>query len=169
MKSLFMSDRSNKDLTPFFNNCNASLKDMHLGRLMMALTCAQINSDSVNIANAGMPPVFHYNSQNKKVEEILVEGMPLGAIGNQHYDTRTIQLQKGDSLMMLSDGLPELQNDMDQLFGYNKVKTIFEDSANESAEVIVSRLKNAGFDWIDNQETKDDVSIIVIKYLDGIR
>ncbi|MDZ7625805.1 MAG: triple tyrosine motif-containing protein [Ignavibacteriaceae bacterium] len=38
MKSLFMSDRTNKELKPFFENANEAIKDMQLGRLMMGLT-----------------------------------------------------------------------------------------------------------------------------------
>ncbi len=41
MKSLFMSDRSNKDIKPFFQNSSEAIKDMQLGRLMMALACIQ--------------------------------------------------------------------------------------------------------------------------------
>jgi serine phosphatase RsbU (regulator of sigma subunit) len=168
MKSLFMSDRSNKDLVPFFNNCNASLKDMHLGRLMMALTCAQFNGKSVNISNAGMPPILVYNSVQNKVEEILVEGMPLGAIGNQNYETKTIQISKGDSILLLSDGLLELQNENQEFFGYQKVKSIFLKYSDRSAEEIISHLKDAGLKWINHKETKDDVSMIIVKYLDGL-
>ena len=36
MKSFFISNRNNIELKQFFENANNSIKDMHLGRLMMA-------------------------------------------------------------------------------------------------------------------------------------
>jgi len=45
MKSFFISQRTNIELKQFFENSNNSIKDMHLGRLMMALIGVQISSE----------------------------------------------------------------------------------------------------------------------------
>ena len=70
MKSLFMSDRTNKELKPFFENANEAIKDMQLGRLMMALTCVQISNNKIVTTNAGMPPLFVYRKNSKQLKRL---------------------------------------------------------------------------------------------------
>ena len=71
MKSLFMADRTNKALKPFFENANAAIKDMQLGRLMMALTCVQISSNKIVTTNAGMPSLFISEKTLKRLKSLL--------------------------------------------------------------------------------------------------
>ena len=72
MKSLFMSDRTNKELKPFFENANEAIKDMQLGRLMMALTCVQISNNKIITTNAGMPPLFDTEIIHKQLKKLHV-------------------------------------------------------------------------------------------------
>ena len=68
-----------------------------------------------------MPPLFIYRKNTNKVEEIMLKGMPLGAIKNFPYEIRKTEISAGDTLLLFSDGLPELKNENEELFGYNRV------------------------------------------------
>ena len=48
-------------------------------------------------------------------------------------------------------------NDKKEMFGYKKAKNLFEEVAGHSPEEIISKLKNAGSDWIDDKDP--DVSV----------
>ncbi len=163
MKSLFMSDRTNKQLKPFFENASASIKDMQLGRLMMSLACVQINSNRIVVANAGMPPLIIYRHKQQTVEEISLNNMPLGAMRQVQYDTTDIIVDKGDTLLMMSDGFAELKNDKEELYGYRRARSIFEEAARQEPENIVNHLKEAGMKWTNNKDPEDDVTFVVIK------
>ena len=41
-----------------------------------------------------MPPVYFYNAKEKKCEEILIEGIPLGGLKNETYDILNKKFQK---------------------------------------------------------------------------
>lgn len=163
MKSLFMSDRTNKQLKPFFENASAAIKDMQLGRLMMSLACVQINSDRIVVANAGMPPLIIYRHKQQTVEEVSLNNMPLGAMRQIQYDTTDITVDKGDTLLMMSDGFAELKNDKEELYGYRRARSIFEKVARQEPEKIVNHLKEAGMKWTSNEDPEDDVTFVVIK------
>jgi serine phosphatase RsbU (regulator of sigma subunit)/streptogramin lyase len=163
MKSLFMSDRTNKALKPFFENASASIKDMQLGRLMMALTCVQINNNKIRTTNAGMPPLLIYRKNSEIVEEISINNMPLGAMKEVIYDEKEFEIEKGDTLLLMSDGFPELQNESKEIFGYKRARNSFEDSANKEPEEIISYLREKGKSWTNNNEPDDDVTFVVIK------
>jgi serine phosphatase RsbU (regulator of sigma subunit)/ligand-binding sensor domain-containing protein len=163
MKSLFMSDRTNKALKPFFENASASIKDMHLGRLMMALTCVQISNNKIVTTNAGMPPLFIYRKSSQTIEEVVINNMPLGALKEVAYDVKELKIDKGDTLLMMSDGFAELKNESKEIYGYRRARNSFEEVAMREPEGIVKYLTDAGKHWTNNNEPDDDVTFVVIK------
>jgi len=163
MKSLFMSDRTNKALKPFFENASASIKDMQLGRLMMALTCVQISNNEIKTTNAGMPPLFIYRNNLQTVEEIAINNMPLGAMKEVTYDVREVNIEKGDTLLLMSDGFAELKNQNEEIYGYKRARNSFKEVAKKNPEEIVIYLSDEGKRWTNNKEPDDDVTFVVIK------
>lgn len=163
MKSLFMSDRTNKELKPFFENASAAIKDMQLGRLMMALTCVQISNNKIVTTNAGMPPLFIYRKNSQTIEEIVINNMPLGAMKGVNYDIKELKIERGDTLLLMSDGFAELKNGEEELYGYKNARNCFEDSASREPEEIVKYLMEQGKQWTNNKEPDDDVTFVVIK------
>ena len=163
MKSLFMSDRTNKELKPFFRNANEAIKDMQLGRLMMALTCVQINSNKIITANAGMPPLFIYRNNSQSIDEITINNLPLGAMKESIYDVKELNMSSGDTLLLMSDGYAELRNENKEIFGYKRARNSFEETARKEPEEIVSHLREQGRNWTNGKEPDDDVTFVVIK------
>lgn len=163
MKSLFMSDRTNKELKPFFENASASIKDMQLGRLMMALTCIQITNNKIVTTNAGMPPLFIYRKSSQSIEEVVINNMPLGAMKGVNYDVKEYSIERGDTLLLMSDGFAELKNESEEIYGYKKARNSFEEVANREPEEIVKYLMDQGKQWTNNKEPDDDVTFVVIK------
>jgi len=163
MKSLFMSDRTNMELKPFFENASTALKDMQLGRLMMALTCVQIKTDRIVTTNAGMPPLFIYRKNSQTVEEIVINNMPLGAMKGIEYDVKEFMIERGDTLLLMSDGFAELKNENEEIYGYKRARNSFEEAAKREPEEIVTHLKEEGRRWTNNNDPDDDVTFVVIK------
>ena len=163
MKSLFMSDRTNKELKPFFENANEAIKDMQLGRLMMALTCVQISSNKIITTNAGMPPLFIYRKNSQTIEEVVINNMPLGSMKGIVYDIKEIKIERGDTLLLMSDGFAELRNENHEVFGYKRARNSFEESATKDPEEIITHLRAESRSWTNDKEPDDDVTFVVIK------
>ncbi|TSA30630.1 MAG: hypothetical protein D4R68_00435 [Ignavibacteriales bacterium] len=163
MKSLFMSDRTNIKLKPFFENASSSIKDMQLGRLMMALTCVQIKSNKIITTNAGMPPLIIYRKNSQTIEEVVINNMPLGAMKGIVYDVKELKIERGDTLLLMSDGFAELKNESMEIYGYKRARNSFEEIAKREPEEIVTYLKEEGRRWTNDKEPEDDVTFVVIK------
>ncbi len=163
MKSLFMSDRTNKELKPFFENASSAIKDMRLGRLMMALTCVQIKNNKIVTTNAGMPPLIIYRNNSQTIEEVGLNNMPLGAMKDSVYDVKELVIERGDTLLLMSDGFAELQNANNEMYGYRRARNSFEEAAKKEPEEIVNILKDEGSRWTNDEEPDDDVTFVVIK------
>lgn len=151
------------ELKPFFENASNALKDMQLGRLMMALTCIQIKNSKLITANAGMPPLFIYRNSVQKIEEITINNMPLGAMKKVDYEVMELKIETGDTILMMSDGFAELKNGKEELYGYRRARNTFEEVAKREPEEIVDYLKDEGRRWTNDKDPEDDVTFVVIK------
>jgi len=112
---------------------------------------------------AGMPPVYIFRKENHVIEEHLMKGMPLGSMDSFPYELKELNLLKGDTLFLMSDGYPELQSDQNEIFGYRRAKNSFEEVAEKEPEEIISYLKEEGSRWSNDKEPDDDVTFVVIK------
>lgn len=97
------------------------------------------------------------------IEEINLKGLPLGAMKNTKYEIYESELHSGDTILMLSDGLPELRNKDEEMFGYKRIRNLFEEVSGFTPEEIVKKLKDAGSDWVNGKDPDDDVTFVVIK------
>jgi len=63
----------------------------------------------------------------------------------------------------MSDGFPELFNDKDEMLDYPRVKEIFKEAADSSADEIVAHLFEAGEKWSNGRPQDDDITFVVLK------
>jgi serine phosphatase RsbU (regulator of sigma subunit)/sugar lactone lactonase YvrE len=162
-KSLFNVLAPNPNIVETFQEMTRCLKLMQMQNLSMCMTMLKIMGNKVQFSSAGMPPVFLYKRENQSTEEHLIKGMPLGTFNNFPYKIVESELNSGDVILLMSDGFPELLNNNKEMFGYKRIRNLFEDLAHESPEVIISKLKNAGSDWVNDKDPDDDVTFVVIK------
>jgi hypothetical protein len=163
MKSFFISNKSNIELKQFFENANNSIKDMHLGRLMMACMGVQITSKEIMATNAGMPSLLYFRNKSQKAGEFVSHNFPLGGMKGTKYSLKRIKYEKGDTLLLMSDGFAELKNEKNDQYGYERVKKEFMSVVQKSPDEIVEHLNASASEWIIGVEPDDDVTFVVIK------
>ncbi len=163
MKGLFVSDASRFDIPAFFNHCSKAIKDIRLGRLFMAFTLVRLQRNSVYLSSAGMPPVFIFRKRDGTVEEVLLKGMPLGAMKNFPYSLHEASLEQGDTLLLITDGLPELKNSAEEMFDYERVQKTFADVATQTPDEIIAHLTKAGESWMGGAVQDDDITLMVVR------
>jgi len=162
-KSLFNSHAANPDIVATFNQISRSLRNFNFRLLSMCLMLLKIKANILRISSAGMPPALIYRSGPKSVEEILIKGMPLGTAKEFPYELRETNLEKGDTILLMSDGFPELFDENRQMFGYKSVQKEFLKCGEESSDMIIENLKNSMNKWSGGNTPDDDVTFVVIK------
>jgi serine phosphatase RsbU (regulator of sigma subunit) len=163
IKSLFIAEASQTDILSFFKKCTQTIKQMRLGNLYMAMMLLRIKDHKMTASSAGIPPIYIYRSETKFFEEIVIKGMPLGGPASFPYKMRETKLAPGDTVLLMSDGFPELFNDKDEMLDYPRVKEIFKEAAGRSADEIVAHLFNAGEKWRNGRPQHDDITFVVLK------
>ncbi len=163
VKGLFNSYSANPDILYSFQEISRCIKQMRLGKLSMCMTMLKINKDKMIMSAAGMPPIMIYKSEDQFASEEVIKGMPLGTFDNYPYEIRETKLKTGDTILLMSDGLPELQNNEGELYGYQRIRNLFENNASKTPEYIIDQLKSEGKSWSSNKEPDDDITFVVIK------
>ena len=162
-KSLFNSHAENPDILFTLKEMTRALKMMDLHLLSMCMTLMKIKQNKIQVSAAGMPPVLLHRHATGVVEELLLKGMPLGTFPEFEYQLQETTIRPGDTILFMSDGLPELFNQKKEMFGYEKIQEIFKTSAHLTAKEIINSLKKAGDEWMDGSDQDDDVTFVAIK------
>jgi serine phosphatase RsbU (regulator of sigma subunit) len=162
-KSLFNSHAPNPDIKSSFQEMNRNIKAMNFSRLAMCLTMLKIRNGSLSLSTAGMPPVFIFRANTGVIDEYLLKGMPLGSIKDFSYKTAETTLERGDAILLTTDGFPESQNIKRESYGYDRVKEVFQAAAHKAPDGIIDELKRAISEWAVQTEPEDDLTFVVIK------
>jgi len=163
IKSLFIAEASQTDMLTFFKICTQTIKQMRLGNLYMAMMLIKIKDHKMTASSAGIPPIYIYRSETKSVEEIVIKGMPLGGPASFPYKQRETTLAPEDTVLLMSDGFAELFNEKDEMLDYPRVKEIFKEAAERSADEIIVHLNEAGEKWSHGRTQDDDITFVVLK------
>lgn len=162
-KSLFNVLAPNPNIVETFHEMTRCLKLMHLEKLSMCMSMLKIASSKVQMSSAGMPPIFIYKKDERVIEEHVIKGMPLGTMQDFPYVLKESEINTGDSILIMSDGFPELLNDKNKALGYKRVRNLFEENSAKSPEDIISVLRQTGDEWTNYREPDDDITFVVIK------
>ena len=164
-KSLFQVLAQNGESPEIFKKFTHTLKSMNLGRMYMAMTLIKFKDNKIKIAAAGMPPTLLYRAASKNVEEINIKAMPLGSFSGFPYKQEELELFAGDTIVLMSDGLPEMFNREGEILDYPAMKTIFAEAATRAPHEIIAHLTQAGDAWANGRPQDDDVTFVVMKVI----
>jgi serine phosphatase RsbU (regulator of sigma subunit) len=142
---------------------NNIVKNIDLGTLRMSLNVVQIKSNEFELSSAGMPPIYHYVAATNKVEEILIAGLPLGGLSDEHFDIHTRSFNTGDIIVQLSDGLPEAPNLVGEMYDYERLRQLIEVNGSKSAQGMIDSLIASVDSWLQGKHNPDDITLVVIK------
>ena len=142
---------------------NNIVKKIDLGRLRMSLSVLKLTKEKIEYSAAAMPPFFYYNTKKGTCQEILLEGLPLGGLKNESYTKQSLKMSTGDTIMVVSDGLPEAENENKELYDYQRINSILKTSNEFSAEEIKKKLFNSLDKWLKGGIPQDDVTVLIIK------
>ncbi|MCB0730247.1 MAG: SpoIIE family protein phosphatase [Ignavibacteriae bacterium] len=162
-KTLFNSYAKNPDILLTFSEMTNCIKQMKMDHLSMCMTMLKIKENKIYMSSAGMPPLYIYRHKNNELEEFEMKGMPLGTFINFPYKVNETNFEKGDALILLSDGLPELISQENEIFGYDRIDKILKEVGNLSSENILDVLKKSSFEWLNGNDQDDDITFIAIK------
>ncbi len=129
----------------------------------MDISLMRINGNTVKWAGANNP-LWYY--QNKELKEIKANKQPIGKTDNpEAFTTHTIELQKGDSLYLFTDGFADqFGGPKGKKFKYKQLEDLLVSSNDLSISEQHLTLKNTLNNWRGKLEQVDDICVIGIRF-----
>ena len=117
----------------------------------------------VEAVNAGHLPILILRSDGS-VEHIDASGPPLGILSNSDYAQTQMEMQAGDSIVMLTDGLIDARSAEGETYGVERVKKLLSRirhlMPHEIASCVVEDVRR-----FQGYILSDDITIVVAKYM----
>jgi sigma-B regulation protein RsbU (phosphoserine phosphatase) len=89
--------------------------------------------------------------------------MIVGAFSFASYDASPLHLEKGDSMVIYSDGLTEAENPNGDMLGEARVKEIIRREASAGAQVLEQKLLDAIQTFTKGHAQSDDITLMIIE------
>jgi len=145
------------------NRLNKVVRRVDTGRLRMSLSVCIFKNDKLYISAAAMPPAYLYSAETQSAEEIEIRNLPLGGMENEQFELVEKSFNKGDVLVLLSDGLPEAPDLEGNLLDYQPVMDCIEKTAHLGAAQVKQALIDLADDWLGGSKNPDDITFIVFE------
>lgn len=133
----------------------------------VTLFCTQLDiaGRCLVYANAGHPSCFVLDSSGSIRASLDSCGPPLGMFRHSQYAcSEKIMLQTGDILVLLTDGILETVNVVDDAFGVEKTLEVIKAHREKSAKEILLQLQEALHNFAGALPRLDDITIVLVKF-----
>jgi serine phosphatase RsbU (regulator of sigma subunit) len=138
-----------------------------LRRPGMFVTCAfvagEADASGVRVAVAGHPPILHCRGASGRVDEVTVSQPPIAMLDDSPpFRATAIEVERGDLLALVSDGLMEVFDRHDEDYGLDRLKRSLAANAGrplrDAFDAIVADVRRHGTQL-------DDQSLLLVRVL----
>lgn len=154
------------DVSALLNEVNHQFTaSIPVGRFM-TLSCLMVDIASRRLTwcSAGHDPALLYDPHNDSFMELEGTGLPLGIDRNEHYEAQQRDGWRGGEVIVQgTDGVWEMRNEKEEMFGKEALKDVIRRNAAGSATEIVSAVRDAVIAFRGRQPQADDATLVVVK------
>ena len=113
--------------------------------------------------SAGHNPSYLFRSATGKIEKLVSEACVLGMFESACYPSREFRLDKGDILVVFSDGLPDAQNQREEMFGEERLLQLIHQEAPSGSHVLEEKILKAIEEFTQGTPQTDDITFVVVE------
>jgi phosphoserine phosphatase RsbU/P len=154
-------------ISPMMNRMNSLVNKIFSDDKFASLFYGELSNDKKGLflyANAGHNPAIFYNHRHKNLTYLHPTGPLLGPAPNSKYETDSINFEKGDLLLIYSDGIVEAANDKFQFYEEKKLENIiFQLVSKSPKEIALSIIDDVQKFSTSESKYQDDKTVVVIK------
>ena len=130
----------------------------------------RFNENDIELVNAGHPKAILYNQESGKISNVEQEGVnQYGAIGIAdfpiNFETVRFNMNKGDELVLYTDGITDCVNEEKKYFGTERILAVFKNNIGLSIEDQVNALPAALRKFSGSDNFNDDITYIILQKL----
>lgn len=160
MDSFHMEDLQPKNI---LRNLNRVVEKNIASHMFITMFYGQYRPDTSKFiySSAGHEPGFFYNAKEDKFSEINAKGIVLGVMKEIEYEQYEKEIQTGDKIILLTDGVTECQRN-NRFIKREEVIEVIKQYNNLPAQEQVNKVYDH-FEHLPDFELKDDFTLIIIE------
>ena len=153
------------DLSEVFYHVNNQLSEGNAENIFVTCWLGKINlkTGELSFVNAGhnRPLIrldnndFEYLDTSPELVLAIMEDMP--------YETHTIQLNKGDTVFLYTDGVTEANDDYKGFYGDERLRNVLNEHKDDDLSVVISSIDEDVRKFCNHQEQFDDTTMFIVK------
>lgn len=126
--------------------------------------CTVSRSGEVRWSNAGHPKPLLVRA-GRDPQALDSTGLPIGMMDIAAYESKCIQLEPGDKIVLFSDGLTEASNAQGEFFEKRGFNQVLLDCASCGSKQLHEKLVQAVETFCDDEDHEDDdITTLVLEY-----
>jgi sigma-B regulation protein RsbU (phosphoserine phosphatase) len=146
------------------NRINQLLCEKSLPDQFVTLFLFLLRPDGVGqFISAGHNIAYLFRSETGKIEELIPDAYFLGMFDFASYQSRTLYLNKGDVLVVYSDGLTDAENPQQEMFGEDRLLEIIRREGPSGSRAVEQSFLKAIEDFTQGAPQTDDITFVVVE------
>jgi serine phosphatase RsbU (regulator of sigma subunit) len=113
--------------------------------------------------SAGHNPVYLFRSATGEIEQMVSDSFFLGMFDFASYECRPFHLDKGDILVVYSDGLTDAQNQQAEMFGEKRLLQLIRQRAPSGCDALEGALLEAIREFTQGLPQTDDITFVLVE------
>lgn len=148
------------------SSANNELYTANQHQFFLTLFCGILNVKTgvLNYCNAAHTLTMVLSANGDLHELDYSHGMPLGLHPGRNYEESTIKLKRGDSIVLFSDGVTELQNENEVRYGNERFLNTLKPLATLKPKEMINSIENDLEMFKGKMKQTDDITIMVLKF-----
>jgi len=140
--------------------------DLSRAELFITMTYLSYSTrtGTLRYCNAGHPPSLLYHPSSDRFEELDAEGLVLGVQRGVSFDEPSRHIEKGDLLLLYTDGIIEAEGAAGELFGTSRLQEILALQHQKPAAAIIAAVLEAVRKFSRAANFRDDISMLLLKF-----
>jgi sigma-B regulation protein RsbU (phosphoserine phosphatase) len=111
--------------------------------------------------NAGHNPQFVLRPGGS-LEKLSSTGLPVGMLAGHGYRERDVQLAPGDLLFFYTDGCVEMENEVGEMFGSDRLESLVAGAAHGSADEVLATVEHEITAFRGRRDLFDDATMMAV-------
>ena len=118
----------------------------------------------VNYHSGGQGPILHFRANNQSCDWHSPTNFPVGIMDiDESQESANLELEKGDILALISDGVYEYCNPEGEQFGEDRVARVLRRHHQLSMSDLTAKLINAVKEFGGDAPQEDDITLVMVR------
>jgi sigma-B regulation protein RsbU (phosphoserine phosphatase) len=118
----------------------------------------------LEFSSAGHNPPYLFSDASVRSLDVR-NGVVLGVLDGATFEAQRVQLQRGDGILLYTDGVTEAMNTAEELFGREQVEQCLRENGARPLQKLVQALFSRIREHAGAKPQSDDITVLATRYL----